>query len=159
MEDRFAIKNVFQLGIVVDDALKAAQTTCELFSIDPDRIQYIDLSERAEPVKYRGIETRSYLKLAMVDVKGLEFEFIQFVGGDANSHKDFYDKNGPGLQHICIAVDNYESAITKMEALGAVPLIEGGNRETGHYKYMDLRKLNGLIIEMYDEKMSRAKGM
>ena len=153
------IKKVFQLGIVVDDALAAAQSACELFALDPESIQYVDLSEYAAPVLYKGQETRSYLKLAMVNVAGLEFEFIQFVGGDANSHKDFYDKNGPGLQHICVAVDDYAGAVKRMEELGAVPLIEGGSDETGYYKYMDMRAQNGLIIELYDEKLSGSKAM
>ena len=153
------VKRVFQLGIVVDNALEAARNACALFGIDEGEIQYVDLSEQAAPVRYKGKETRSYLKLAMLNAFGLEFEFIEFVGGDANSHKDFYDKNGPGLQHICLAVNDYDAAVKRMESLGAEALIEGGSEEYGYYKYMDMRKQNGLIIELYDEKLSAAKGM
>ena len=79
---------------MVNDAMKVAQTTCDLFGLSSDNIQYIDLSNRASLVKYKGKNILSYLKLAMLQVNDLEFKFIQFVGGDVNSHKDFYDQYG-----------------------------------------------------------------
>lgn len=153
------LQNVIQLGIVVDDALKAAKITCALFDIDPEMIDIMDFSEEAVRVNYSGKEIASHLKIATVKKEKLEFEFIQFVGGDANSHKDFYDRNGPGLQHICVSVSNYKAAIQCLEELGANSLIKGGDDETGYYRYMDLRELNGLIIELYDEKLSAQRAL
>ena len=93
----------------------------------------------------------------MLQVNDLEFEFIQFVGGDVNSHKDFYDQYEPGLQHICVIVDEYDRAIKRMESLGATTLIEGESDDVGRYIY--LWQENGLTIELYDEKLSQFKVM
>lgn len=79
----------------------------------------------------------------MLQVNDLEFEFIQFAGGDVNSHKDFYDQYEPGLQHICVIVDEYDRAIKRMESLGATTLIEGESNDVGRYRY----------IQIYGKKM------
>lgn len=152
-----ALNKVFQLGIVVEDARKAAEKFCQLFSIEPSQAQHLDLSKQAVPVRYKGKITKAFMKISMVQAAGVEFEFIQYVGGDANFHKDFFEQCGPGLQHICIATDSYDTTIEKMSASGAEILVEGGTEGNGYYKYMDCRKDMGLIFELYDETLWKNK--
>ncbi len=153
------VEKFFQIGIVVADARRAAETLCAMCAIDPAGIRYVDLSEQNAPVKFRGRLVTAYMRLAMVQVAGVEFEFIQHTGGDVNSQKEFFDQHGPGIQHICLGVNDYAGMRERMRALGAETLVEGGSAENGFYCYMDLRKDTGLIVELYDAKLSRKKGL
>lgn len=155
--EKCILNNVVQLGIVVNDVERAAAITCFLFSLDPQEVVFYDMSETPVRIKYKGKKIESYMKIAMVTVGTLELEFIQFLKGDANFHKDFYDENGPGLQHICVSTSNYKEAIREIKELGASTLIEGGNSETGYYQYLDLREQNGMIVELYDDSFETHK--
>lgn len=143
------LKKVLQLGIVVADAQKSAETFCELFDIPVEEVRYIHTDA---PTEYKGQTVRAELKIAMVTVANLEFEFLQHVSGDYNSQKDFLEQHGPGIQHICILPDNYQRTVDKMTSLGGEVLVDGG--VGGYdYKYMDMRDSMGLVFEMYSEAM------
>lgn len=51
MEKDSEIKKGLSTWDMVNDAVKAAQATCNLFGLSSDNIQYIDLSNQASPVK------------------------------------------------------------------------------------------------------------
>lgn len=51
MEKDSEIKKGLSTWDMVNDAVKAAQATCNLFCLSSDNIQYIDLSNQASPVK------------------------------------------------------------------------------------------------------------
>lgn len=49
------IKRVFQIGIVVHDAVRAAKNFCQLFGIDEMEIQIIDVRKTGSPpMRYMG---------------------------------------------------------------------------------------------------------
>ena len=82
------LKRMFQIGIAVPDAVAAAENFCRLFEIDEKEIQIIDgRDEEPIPMLYNGKETLAAMVIAMVNVAGVEFEFVQHYSGDTNYHK------------------------------------------------------------------------
>ena len=153
------LKKVFQIGLVVMDAKKSAEVFCEIFSIDKSNIQLVNMKEiEAIPIKYQGKLVEAYNFLAIVKLEQMEFEFIQYLGGDNNSQKDFYAHHGAGIQHICVSVEDYDTAIADMKEYGGTVLVEGGDEQFG-YGYMDMREQVGMIFEIYNDNMSKIMGV
>lgn len=140
------LNGVFHIGIVVPDAKTAAEHLCQLFSLDQQSVQYIDMRQvTAEKMIVRGREIKGYNLLAIVQVGNLEFEFISYLEGDATLQKEFLNEYGAGIQHICLDVDNYEETIEKMREMGAKTILKIGESTA---RYMDLTESMGLVIEL-----------
>lgn len=151
------LKKFLQIGVVVPDAVHAAKNFCAVFDIDEKDMEIID-SRGTEILKmnFRGKDIAVHLIIVNVKAAGVEFEFIQHVGGDVNSQKEFFDKHGAGLQHICIDVDNYETVTAHMKACGAQTLVTGGEGAWS-YCYMDMTEPTGLIFEIYNDALRDLK--
>ena len=151
------LKDFLQIGIVVPDAIAAAKNFCAVFDIDETEMEIIDSRDTdILTMNFRGNDIAVHLVMVNVKAAGVEFEFIQHVGGDVNSQKEFFDKYGAGLQHICINVDNYDAVTAHMKACGAETLVTGG--EGGwSYCYMDMTEPTGLIYEIYNDALRDMK--
>ncbi len=152
------LKKVLQLGIVVKDVEKAANTFCDLFGLSLKNVQFVDTSEYQAPIQYKGKTVRAGMKIAMLTAANIEFEFIQHVSGDVNSQKDYFNQCGAGIQHICILTDNYDNVVEEMQILGAEVLVDGGDGNIG-YKYMDMRDSMGLVFEVYNDELLKTKNI
>ena len=150
------LKRMFQIGIVVPDAVAAAKNFCTLFDIEETAIKVVDTKEAgAAPIRVHGQEMVTYSILAMVNVAGVQFEFVQPNGGGMSSQQEFLDKHGAGIQHICIDVDNYNEMMQKMEDMGGEILSAGGEGAYS-YRYMDMRKHMGMVFEVYNDGLRDA---
>lgn len=156
--DSPVLKKVLQLGIVVADVRKAAEQFCALFDVPLETVQFTDTSDYKAPIQYKGKTVRAGMKIAMLTVANIEFEFIQHVSGDKNSQKEYFERCGAGIQHICILTDDYDKTIDKMQMLGADVLVDGGDGNIG-YKYMDMRDSMGLIFELYNDELLKTKNI
>jgi len=151
------IKRMFQIGIVVSDAIAAAENFCELFQVDKDIIMIIDTRDNSgDTVCYCGKKIMSQYLLAMVCVANVEFEFIQHVGGDAGYHKDYFDKHGAAIDHICVDVGSYQDTVDKMVSMGG-EVISAGGQEKFDYKYIDMRESMGIVFELYNDMLRDMK--
>ena len=151
------LKNFLQIGIVVPDAIAAASNFCKVFDIDENEMEIIDSRETdILKMNFRGTDIAVHLIMVNVKSAGVEFEFIQHVGGDINSQKEFLDKYGAGLQHICIDVENYDAVTAHMVACGANTLVTGGEDDWS-YCYMDMTEPTGLIYEIYNDALRDLK--
>ena len=151
------LKRMFQIGIAVPDAIAAAENFCRLFDIDEKEIQIIDgRDEEPIPMLYNGKETLAAMVIAMVNVAGVEFEFVQHYSGDTNYHKDYLEKHGSGIHHICIDVANYQDMVDKMSAMGGKVINDGGQGDFS-YKYLDMRESMGIVFEMYNDGLRDLK--
>ena len=150
-------KRIFQIGIVVPDALSAARNFCRLFGIGEEEIQAMD-GRKNTPIKmlYNGKETVSIMIIAMVQVAGVEFEFVQPYGGDINFHQDFLEQHGSGITHICVDVNDYQAAVDNMIAQGAKVVNDGSQGEFS-YKYLDMRDSIGIVFELYNDALRDQK--
>lgn len=145
------LKRLFQIGIVVPDAVTAAKNFCALFALDEAAINIIDTKEAgAAPIRVHGQEMVAYSILAMVNVVGVQFEFVQPNGGGMSSQQEFLDNFGAGIQHICIDVANYDEMMESMEKMGGEILSAGGEGAYS-YRYMDMRQSMGMVFEVYND--------
>ena len=157
--EKALLKSVLQLGIVVPDARQAAEAFCQLFALDSGQIVYYDMRKGTMPMTFRGKPTEAYNAIATVQAAGLEFEFIQDLGGGENAQKEFLDQCGPGLQHICIqTTEHYDEMLSRMQAAGAEVLVAGGDGDVG-YCYLDLRPSMGLVFELYNDRLAQLRGV
>ena len=155
--EKSTLKDFLQIGVVVSDAIAAAKNFCAVFDIDESEMEIID-SRESEILKmnFRGNDIEVHLLMVNIRAAGVEFEFIQHVGGDINSQKEYFDKYGAGLQHICINVENYDEVTAHMQFCGAETLVTGG--EGGwSYCYMDMTEPTGLIFEIYNDELRDMK--
>ena len=85
------LKDFLQIGVVVPDAIAAAKNFCAGFDINENEMEIID-SRETEILKmnFRGNDIEVHLIMVNVEAAGVEFEFIQHVGGDVNSQKEFF---------------------------------------------------------------------
>ena len=143
------VNKVIQLGIVVDDAERIADNYVELFGVNREAIMFLDTRELAgdwKNTEYMGKPVKFDLKIALISRAGIQFELIEPVGGDDNPYSDFLKNNGGGLHHVFIAFDNYEESVKALFDK-KIPILTSGELLGGAYKYFDLTKELGLIVE------------
>lgn len=152
------LKRMFQIGIVVSDAMKAAENFCELARIDKNAIQFIDTgaSGNAMPTLYVDKTVTTYNKLAMVMVAGVEFEFIEYSGADPNFNADYFKEHGACVSHICCDFGDYDASTAAMLAMGGKMVSDGGQGDF-RYNYIDMRESMGLVFENYADGLKKMK--
>lgn len=98
----FEVKKVDHIGI----AVKNLDETLKLY-------------EEVLGLHVHGIETSTEQKarVAFLPVGETELEFLESTSPDGAIAK-FIEKNGEGIQHICLGVDNIESALADLKAKG-----------------------------------------
>jgi methylmalonyl-CoA epimerase len=70
-----------------------------------------------EPSETVRIEDQR-LKVAFIKIGDTELELIEPIGDD-NTVSRFLERRGPGLHHICLEVDDLQSAMDEYSARGA----------------------------------------
>lgn len=145
------LNHIHQLGIIVPDALKATENFCRLFSLDPTAAKYVDSQKCGKmEIKLYSRTIESYNTFTTIQRGGIEFEFIQHSAGEKNLQRQYIDRHGPGIQHICLDVNNYDETIAFLSSMNAATAVEGGQAAYG-YKFMDMLGDMGLMMEIYNE--------
>ena len=143
------VKKVIQLGIVVNDVGKIADNYVELFGVNKETIMFFDTRELAgdwKNTEYMGKPVKFDLKIALISHAGIQFELIEPVGGDDNPYSDFLKNSGGGLHHVFISFDDYEESVKALFDK-KIPILTSGELLGGAYKFFDLTKELGLIVE------------
>ena len=145
------LNHIHQLGTIVPDALKATENFCHLFSLNSDTINYVETPKYGKmELKLYGKTIEAYNNFTTVQRGGIEFEFIHHSGGEKNLQRQYIDRHGPGIQHICLDVNNYAQTIELMNSMGAKTAVEGGQGAYS-YKFMDMTDDMGLMMEIYND--------
>ena len=149
---------VWQIGVIVPDAKKAAEKAIKIFGVEPE------YSEFGTHSGYEHCNTRYYgeptdgsgcnycFKLGAV-----EFEFITPIGdpSEKSTWRDFLNEHPKGgIHHIAWRTENTEEATKLMESEG-LPKIQEGWWATGRYTYFDAIEDMGMTMELlqfFDEK-------
>jgi methylmalonyl-CoA/ethylmalonyl-CoA epimerase len=63
--------------------------------------------------------------------------------------KDFVDKHGEGVNHLCFEVDDIQREKQRLEAMG-FPVIYGFDVSLGKFRYFDTRKIGNIVIELLE---------
>lgn len=137
----------FQIGMVVNDARKTADTLTKKFGVGPF----------VEEV-YPGVEAEihgkpgDYKLLAFSTNLGpVELEIVQVLEGEP-IHKEFLRERGEGMHHIGLYVENFDKELSKWERAGHKVLqksrLPPPYPKTGGYAYIDTEDLIGVILEL-----------
>jgi methylmalonyl-CoA epimerase len=123
------------IGIVVRDiqeALKVYETALEL-----------PLSQVVEVPDQK-------VEVAFLAVGGSNLELVQPTSDDTGTAK-FLQKRGEGVHHICIEVEDLESALARLKACG-VQLIDEIPRKGAHGRvaFVHPRGAHGVLVELVE---------
>ena len=86
-----------------------------------------------EHTTLRGEPVDLTLHVSLGYAGDLQLELIQPVSGPG-IHREFLDAHGPGLHHVCFAVDDVDAACAAAEAAG-VPVLMRGSMMDGEIEF------------------------
>ena len=110
----------------------------------------IGLTAKAEDdhVEDQGVVTR-FFPLGQVDNSETNIEILEPTGADTPIGK-FLEKRGPGIQQLCLAVDDLEAMITHLVANG-INMIDETPRRGAHNSliaFVHPKSTGGILIEL-----------
>ena len=127
---------VVQLAWVTDDIAATELLLGEQFGVGAwTRIPDVRFGADATTLRGQPVDFTVHVSLAYAG--DLQLELIQPVAGPT-IHREFLDRHGPGLHHLCFAVDDVDAACARAEAAG-VPVLMRGSMMAGaiEFAYVD----------------------
>jgi hypothetical protein len=136
-----------QVGIIVPDIEKAAESYAKLFSVDtPDIIMAENPADN--PTTYKGKLTDASCKLAFFNLENIQLELIQPVG-KPSTWNDFLEETGGGIHHIAFWIKGMDGQLKKLEMMG-VKEVQHGGWTGGQYSYVETPGDMAVIIELLE---------
>lgn len=141
---RIRIGEIYQIGIVVKDAWKAAEHYWETLGVGPWQIGSLrppaicDVTVHGKPVEVsvRGATAQS---------GPVQLELIEPFEGPS-IWKEFLDEKGGGLHHVQSRVEDPDAVLASFKEMGVKVLMSGRVGNNWFY-YMDTEPLLGVIYE------------
>ena len=116
-----------------------------------DLDETVKFYEETLGIKCTGTEVveEQKVKVAFMPLGDCELEFLESTAPDGPVAK-FIDKNGEGIQHIALRVDDIEAALKEMEEKGirmidAQPRYGAGNAKIA---FMHPKATKGILLEL-----------
>lgn len=146
-------RNIWQLGIVVDNVEKAVANYQQLLGIDNWEFREIDIQDGT----FRGenIGDSASVKIALANLENIQLELIEQTKG-TGTFKDFLTTHGNGIHHLGInrtdGVNSYHEDLAKLKPKG-VEVEMSGHITGGMFSYWDTKELlSGILMETGIEK-------
>jgi catechol 2,3-dioxygenase-like lactoylglutathione lyase family enzyme len=127
---------VIQVAWVTDDIAASEALLREQFGCGPwTRIPDVHFDPEHSHLRGQPAEFTAHIALAYAG--DLQLELIEPVAGES-VHTEFLARCGPGLHHVCFAVDDIDAACARAEAAG-VPVLQTGSMMAGEieFAYLD----------------------
>jgi hypothetical protein len=147
-ESGVELKRPVQIGIVVRDLERAAQSLTSLFGIGP--FSYIEWPNRVDSKYiYRGKEEHIKIRQAFAQVGPLELELIQPIEGDRNAYREFLEQKGGGIHHVLFEVEDMDRVVRSLSEKGVGVLQAGtGIRPGTRWVLLDTQEWVGFLLEL-----------
>lgn len=113
---------ISHIGIVVEDAEKAAAFYEETFGLGPFETKLYDMRE-APYFLVNGVQDPAVFKASIAFSGSVFIELVEVVEGET-AHTDFLRKRGEGLQHLAFSVVNGKQIVKDLAPRGIQPIIE-----------------------------------
>lgn len=114
---------VIQLAWVTDDVAATERLLSDQFGVGAwTRIPDVRFGPDATTLRGQPVDFTVHVSLGYAG--GLQLELIQPVAGPT-IHREFLDRHGPGLHHLCFAVDDVDAACERAVAAGLPVLMRG----------------------------------
>ncbi len=132
-----------QIGIAVRDVDAAVQFLNQSFGLE-----FITLEMPRARAYLRGKEVEFVTRIGMAKLGETDLELMEIVEGD-HIVKEFLLKNGPGLHHLGIYVDDLQSALEPWRKAGGKVVQETAHPDGIGTVYLDTEtELGNLYIEL-----------
>ena len=150
---------VTQVAWVTDDIAATERLLSEQFGVGAwTRID--DVVFGPDTTTLRGEPVEMTLHVSLGYAGDLQLELIQPVSGPG-IHREFLDAHGPGLHHVCFAVDDLDAACAAAEAAGVPVLMRGSMMDgeiefayvdgsAGGAPYVELARIGPAMRAFYD---------
>jgi catechol 2,3-dioxygenase-like lactoylglutathione lyase family enzyme len=138
---------VTQIAWVTDDIAATESLLREQLGSGPwTRIP--DVHFDAAHSRLRGVPTEFTAHISLAYAGDLQLELIEPVAGES-VHTEFLARCGPGLHHVCFAVDDLAAACARAEAAG-VPVLQTGSMMDGEieFAYLDGSSAGAPYVEL-----------
>ncbi len=133
------------LAIVVRDVARAVRHWSEIFGFGP-----AEIFDFEAPLTYLGKLRQFQARAALLKHEGFVLELAEPVSRP-NPLQSFLDSNGPGIHHVCLAVQDVAVAAAQAQRIGYSVLASaygfGPNRD-GDSVYLDTESKLGIVIEL-----------
>lgn len=138
-----------QVGLVVEDADKAAHDFAKMMGADPVEVLDWPTPGFDPDSYYYGKPTNWKLRVGFFQIGNLQWELIQPVEGQ-NIFTDFLNERGPGLHHIRFTEPKFDEFSAALQANGIQMISHGkGIHKVSRWAYFDTRALlHGYLLEM-----------
>jgi|HubBroStandDraft_1064217.scaffolds.fasta_scaffold188335_2 methylmalonyl-CoA/ethylmalonyl-CoA epimerase len=143
-------RKVLQVGLVVRDSEATARRYWEDFGIGPWRFYTLDPANTPN-MRFRGRPVKHSFRAALASIGGLTLELIEPLDG-ASVYSEHLQAHGEGLHHLALAVDDYESARSRLKESGFGELQGGRPYGVNDYSYFDTARALGFITELQSEE-------
>lgn len=147
--EKIEMKQMVQLGIVVEDAKSAMDRFCELFNVPEEYTILIHVKEGENNSRFTA-------DFAWVNYGGVQFEFIQPISGDLDTYDEFLKLTGGGIHHMAFTVEDPVEIIRRCREGGLkeiTPGSDGGKLLDPALGYFDLHREMGLRFEVNAKKL------
>jgi len=139
------LQNVLQVCVVVEDLQKAMQQYWEVFGIGPWEIGTFRSSDISNATLH-GKPASFGMRGAVARIGNILWELLQPLEGES-AYREFLDKKGVGVHHVCVSVENYDECVEEMQKRG-IGILMGGSLAGTSFVYMDTEKTLGTVIEL-----------
>ena len=142
----FTVEAVHHIGITVRDIQKSFDWYSRMFGLTPGAIN----QGSGEALSTAVGVPNTQLSFSMIEIGGTRIEFLQYHEPEG---KDFNLRNcDVGATHICLQVDDMDSAVKTLTERGAVftttpNTIHGGDLDGSQWAYF--RDPDGIQLEIW----------
>jgi len=110
------------IGIVVEDAEKAAAFWERVFGVGPFSIDTYELNESTH-FRFNGEPAEARMKAAIAYSGKVFVELVEVMEGES-PHTDFMRAHGEGFQHVAFAVRDIKQVVSDLEPEGMKPILD-----------------------------------
>lgn len=130
------VKRIDHLGIAVADVAAAKRLYEDLLGLE---------LTHEEVVQEQGVKTFFY------PVAGVKLELLESITPDGPIAR-YLAKNGPGIQHLAVEVDNIHAAIAELKAKGVRMIDETPRRgvENTRIAFVHPKDTHGVLLELVE---------
>jgi hypothetical protein len=136
-----------QNGYVVDDLDAAIHHWTTMLGVGPFyRLEHVPLTKFV----YAGDSSSPDLNIALANCGDVQIELIHQLNDARSPYRDFLEQKGPGLHHISVWSQAYESDLDRLAGLGLVPSCDGEIADSARFAYFETKRLDGTTMEIAD---------
>lgn len=140
--------NVVQIGILVNDIEKTAQTYADLLGVEKPPVIVTGTYEEAK-TEYLGEPSKARAKLAFFNIgPSIQLELIE-PDKEPSTWRHDLDAFGEGVHHIAFVIKGMKEKIELLRR-NNMPLLQKGEYTGGRYAYIDANEQLKVILELLE---------